>query len=111
VVELGCGPAQADPAAGPAPKPLWSALIELEVEWNSRLSWQQQDGRTTVRLFSYGLLPVPNVESAILAGPDPKAKLKADPNLRRRIRAGVGLSFDGGVAPLQLGVIEAERRQ
>ncbi|MCT0203259.1 DUF3143 domain-containing protein [Synechococcus sp. CS-602] len=66
LVELGAARSQADPSSWDLPQPLWSALIELEVE-ELKVSWQQQ-GRTTVRLFSYGLSRA-DVESAILAGP------------------------------------------
>ena len=44
----------------------WSALLELEVE-ELKVSWLQ-DGRQTVRHFSYGLSRA-DVEAAIMLGP------------------------------------------
>ncbi len=55
-----------DPTFWDLHRPHWSALIELEIE-ELKVSWLQE-GRSTVRLFPYGLSRA-DVESAILAGP------------------------------------------
>ena len=64
--ELGAARDKSDPCRWDLHRPLWSALIELEIE-EIKVSWHQE-GRTTVRLFSYGLSRA-DVEAAILAGP------------------------------------------
>jgi hypothetical protein len=64
--ELGAARDKADPCRWDLHHALWSALIELEIE-ELKVSWHQE-GRTTVRHFSYGLSRA-DVEAAILAGP------------------------------------------
>jgi len=64
--ELGASRDKADPCRWDLHHTAWSALIELEIE-ELKVSWHQE-GRSTVRLFSYGLSRA-DVEAAILAGP------------------------------------------
>lgn len=64
--QLGASPSRSDRSSWDLHQPQWSALIELAVE-DIRVTWHQ-DGRSTVRLFPYGLTRA-DVESAILAGP------------------------------------------
>jgi hypothetical protein len=64
--ELGAVRRRADPCLWDLHRPLWSALVELGIE-DLKVSWHQE-GRTTTRLFPYGLSRA-DVETAILAGP------------------------------------------
>ncbi|MCP9773195.1 DUF3143 domain-containing protein [Synechococcus sp. Tobar12-5m-g] len=66
LVELGAARDKADPCRWDLHQAFWSALIELDIE-ELKVSWHQE-GRTTVRLFSYGLSRA-DVEAAIFAGP------------------------------------------